>query len=201
LCDLLAVAVDDMRQGGDPRLPLELALVKVTRPGADLSSESLAYRLELLERRGHSGPDQGTIPETITEAVPEASGSGGPAPPPLELQQLQEAWQRSVITAVEQRSIPAGSMLREAHPVALVDDRLTVEFVGEADFHRKLAEDPKNAAILRDALYEVTGRRLTLEFTLGERSQHVDEPEEKQIGEEELVALLKETFDAREVDE
>src|SRR6266550_2131780 len=36
LCDLLAVAVDDMRQGGDPRLPLELALVKVTRPAADL---------------------------------------------------------------------------------------------------------------------------------------------------------------------
>ena len=34
LIDLLAVAVDDMRQGGDPRLPLELALVKVTRPGA-----------------------------------------------------------------------------------------------------------------------------------------------------------------------
>ena len=49
LCDLLAVAVEDMRQGGDPRLPLELALVKVTRPGADLSQESLAYRLELLE--------------------------------------------------------------------------------------------------------------------------------------------------------
>ena len=52
LCDLLAVAVEDMRQGGDPRLPLELALVKVTRPGADLSAESMAYRLELLEQRG-----------------------------------------------------------------------------------------------------------------------------------------------------
>src|SRR6266545_1365177 len=39
LCDLLAVAVDDMRQGGDPRLPLELALVKVTRPAADLERE------------------------------------------------------------------------------------------------------------------------------------------------------------------
>ena len=34
LVDLLAVAVEDMRQGGDPRLPLELALVKVTRPGS-----------------------------------------------------------------------------------------------------------------------------------------------------------------------
>ena len=40
-----------LRQGGDPRLPLELALVKVTRPGADLSRESLAHRVELLEQR------------------------------------------------------------------------------------------------------------------------------------------------------
>jgi DNA polymerase-3 subunit gamma/tau len=36
LIDLLAVAVDDMRQGGDPRLPLELALVKVTPRGGSL---------------------------------------------------------------------------------------------------------------------------------------------------------------------
>src|SRR4051794_19305825 len=56
LCDLLAVAVEDMRQGGDPRLPLELALVKVTRPQADLARESLAHRLELLEARSHGAP-------------------------------------------------------------------------------------------------------------------------------------------------
>src|SRR6266496_6491053 len=53
LVDLLAVAVEDMRQGGDPRLPLELALVKVTRPGADLSRESLSFRLEQLEQQRH----------------------------------------------------------------------------------------------------------------------------------------------------
>src|SRR4030095_3562745 len=47
LIDLLAVALDDIRQGADPRLPLELALVKVTRPAADLSRESLAHRVEL----------------------------------------------------------------------------------------------------------------------------------------------------------
>src|SRR5438874_2595199 len=50
LIDLLAGAVEDMRQGGDPRLPLELALVKVTRPAADLSRESVAFRLERLEQ-------------------------------------------------------------------------------------------------------------------------------------------------------
>src|SRR5918999_3942181 len=51
LCDLLAVAVDDMRQGGDSRLPLELALIKVTRTGADLDRESLAYRLDPPQKR------------------------------------------------------------------------------------------------------------------------------------------------------
>ena len=51
LCDLLAVAVEDSRQGADPRLPLELALVKVTSPGSDLSRESLAFRVEQLEQR------------------------------------------------------------------------------------------------------------------------------------------------------
>jgi DNA polymerase-3 subunit gamma/tau len=50
LIDLLAVAVDDMRQGGDPRLPLELALVKVTRASSDLSREALAFRLDRLEQ-------------------------------------------------------------------------------------------------------------------------------------------------------
>ncbi len=55
LIDLLAVAVDDMRQGGDPRLPLELALVKVTRPAADLARESVAFRLERLEQGQSQG--------------------------------------------------------------------------------------------------------------------------------------------------
>jgi DNA polymerase-3 subunit gamma/tau len=86
LCDLLAVAVEDMRQGGDPRLPLELALVKVTRPGADLSQESLAYRLELLERRAPSGRVQGTVtgtdPGTVTETVPGCPERTSPRPRP-----------------------------------------------------------------------------------------------------------------------
>ncbi len=110
LVDLLAVAVEDMRQGGDPRLPLELALVKVTRPGADLSRESLSYRLEQLEEHRHVSPrhDLGTVPETREEET-------RPEPPSLELEQLQEAWQRTILPAVEERSIPAASVLREAH--------------------------------------------------------------------------------------
>src|SRR2546422_2880881 len=106
LCDLLAIAVDDMRQGGDPRLPLELALVKVTRPGSDLSAESTAYRLEQLEQRAPSGHVPGTVPVTDSPQDEAEPAPGEAEPPSLELGQLQEAWQRTVLPAVERRSIP-----------------------------------------------------------------------------------------------
>jgi DNA polymerase-3 subunit gamma/tau len=199
LIDLLAVAVDDMRQGGDPRLPLELALVKVTRPSADLSREALAHRLDLLEAgRPAVGVESQSDPRS--EAPP------APAPPapvpeiPVELEQLQEAWRRTILPAVEQRSIPIGKTLAEAHPAALAGDTLTLEFPQTAAFHLKLAEDPKNQAMLRDALYEVTGRKLAVEFELGENGHsHIDD--EAPASEEDVVELMKSTFDARELDE
>jgi DNA polymerase III subunit gamma/tau len=198
LVDLLAVAVEDMRQGGDPRLPLELALVKVTRPGADLSRESLSYRLEQLETRGHvpMAPFSGTVPETRPEEAPVEAVAMAP-PPSLELEQLQEAWQRTIVPAVEERSIPAASVLREAHPAELAGDTLTVEFPASASFHRQLAEEPKNATLLADALYEVTGRHLGVAFAEGEARADALEDEEP-AGEERILELVKETLDAHE---
>ncbi|MGZ8694226.1 MAG: DNA polymerase III subunit gamma/tau [Gaiellaceae bacterium] len=234
LCDLLTVAVDDLRQGGDPRLPLELAIVKVTRPAADLEHESLAYRIEALEQRQHVAP-----PNPAPAPAPAPAAAAGPAAnepaaaaaataaasdprlgtartaravppaseppaagdgPPLELAQLQDAWTRSVIPHVEQRSIPTAAIYREARPIALAGEKLTVEFPGAAAFHRQLAEEAKNVALVAEALYEVTGHRLSVEFTVGE---HVapDEEGDEPAGEERILELMKQTFDAREVDE
>jgi len=198
LIDLLAVAVDDMRQGGDPRLPLELALVKVTRPAADLSREALAFRIERLEA-GHT-------PAGETQERPNAKDVAAPEPAPIpdplrpELEQLQEAWRRTILPAVEQRSIPIGKTLAEAHPASLAGDTLTVEFPQTAAFHLRLAEDPKNAALLREALYEVTGRKLAVAFELGETG-HTREEEHGPTSEADVLELIESTFDARELDE
>lgn len=190
LIDLLAVAVDDMRQGGDPRLPLELALVKVTRPSSDLSRESLAYRLERLE----------AVPPEIKETVSSRSEETVSNPVNVDLGQLQEAWRRTILPAVEERSIPIGKTLAEAHPAALAGDTLTLEFPETAAFHLRLAEDPKNAALLRDTLYEVTGRKLAVEFELGEGG-HPEQRDDAPVSEEDVLELMKSTFDARELDE
>ena len=84
LCDLLAVAVEDSRQGADPRLPLELALVKVTSPGSDLSRESLAFRVDQLEQRLLTGAPVpvpaaagGCDPRRATARTGAGGGAGG----------------------------------------------------------------------------------------------------------------------------
>src|SRR5436190_19382101 len=205
LVDLLAVAVDDMRQGGDPRLPLELAVVKVPRPASDLSRESIAFRLERLEQASvPSGPvsvsDTKPRPEQPA-AEPQAEPEPVPVPvgaPRLELSQLQEAWGRQVLPAVEERGgIPTASLLREAHPADLSGDTLTLEFPPSAQFHLDLVRDPKNAGLLADALYDVTGRRLELVFALGE-AREAPAVDEEPAGEERIYELLQETLDARE---
>jgi len=115
------------------------------------------------------------------------------------LEQLQEAWQRTILAAVRDKSIPTASVLAEARPVALEDEALTVEFPPTASFHRELAEEEKNASLLRDALYEVTGKRLKLAFTIGDDDGTAEAPDETPATEDEIYELVKETFDATEV--
>jgi hypothetical protein len=175
----------------------------VTRPASDLSRESIAFRLERLE--------QGTAPTapatTEAKAEPEPAAEPEPEPvpvpvpvggPSLELSQLQEAWARTVLPAVEERGgIPTASLLREAHPAELSGDTLTLEFPPSAQFHLDLARDPKNATLLADALYDVTGRRLELVFELGE-ARETEATEDEPAGEEEFVARFQQEFDTRE---
>jgi len=210
LIDLLAVAVEDTRQGGDPRLPLELALVKVTRPQADLSRESLAHRVELLESRPHGmapvaldAPARAVAPSAPPQPAP-AAAAEEPAPPAtdapsLELEQVADAWQRSVVETVRERSIPVASLLAEATPTELAGDTLTLEFPAGADFHRRQVAEPQNIGLLRDALYEVTGRKLAVVLETGEDDAGTEEDEEPP-GEDRFIEALKDTFDAKEVD-
>jgi DNA polymerase-3 subunit gamma/tau len=206
LIDLLAVAVDDMRRGADPRLPLELALVKVTRPQVDLQRESLAHRVELLEQRTHAaGPATSTVaqPQPQERASEAPTAADEPAPTAalsLELGQLQEAWHRSVLPAVQEKKIWLGSLLAEASPVALDGTTLTLEFPPEAGFHRsQLLDDPSNVNDVSNALFEITGQRLTIATVVAEATDKPDDEEER-LDEDAVIALLKDTLDAEEIE-
>jgi DNA polymerase-3 subunit gamma/tau len=57
--DLTSAALAAVKEGSDPRLQLELSLLKAARPQADASIEAVLARLEQLERAGGSGPGAG----------------------------------------------------------------------------------------------------------------------------------------------
>ena len=100
-------------------------------------------------------------------------------------------------------SIPTRSIFQEARPVALEGTRLSIEFQQSASFHRKMAADEKNAAQLSAAIYELTGARLSLEFVVAEKvaSEEKDDAEVEPTPEEDLISLLKDTFDAHEAED
>jgi hypothetical protein len=130
-----------------------------------------------------------------------AATEDAPAAPPVELEQVSEAWERSILDAVRERSIPVASLLTEATPTVLADDTLTLEFPAGADFHRRQVAEPQNIVLLSDALYEVTGRKLTVVLESGD-AEHLEEVDDAEpMGEDRFIAALKGEFDAEEVEE
>src|SRR3982751_1034934 len=53
--DLLAAAMSAVKDGSDPRIQLELALLKAVQPQVDMSMQALLFRLEQLEARVAGG--------------------------------------------------------------------------------------------------------------------------------------------------
>ena len=70
-------ALAEMREALDPRVTLEVALVRLTKPEADSSPAALLERIERLERRVDGGESVPAAP-TAAAAVPRPA----PAPPP-----------------------------------------------------------------------------------------------------------------------
>jgi hypothetical protein len=170
--------------------------------------------VELLESRAHAlGPQvpaprsepagDGATTAVATEPVPTTAPPASDPPPssPLALEQVSDAWQRTIVEAVRDRSISVASLLTEAKPIGLSEDTLTVEFPPGNDFHRKQLDEPKNIGLLRDALYEVTGRKLTVVLEAGHAPESaVDEESDEPLSEDAFISLLQDNLDAKEVE-
>lgn len=73
-------ALREMRNAPDTRIPLEIALVKLTRADADASIEQLVARIERLERGITAGPTAAASVHAATDSSPTAADNGEPSP-------------------------------------------------------------------------------------------------------------------------
>lgn len=74
--EVLGTALVDMRQAPDPRIPLEVALVRITRAASDTSVDALLIRIDRLERVVRDG----TGGKLLAPAEDPAASTGGGSP-------------------------------------------------------------------------------------------------------------------------
>jgi DNA polymerase-3 subunit gamma/tau len=72
--DYLAAAIAAVKDGSEPRIQLEMALLKATQPQADLSLQALMFRIEQLEGRVGAGA---AAPGDGGQAAESRAGGGG----------------------------------------------------------------------------------------------------------------------------
>jgi DNA polymerase-3 subunit gamma/tau len=206
--EFLAGAIAAVKDGSEPRIQLEMALLKATQPQADLSLQALMFRIEQLEARLAGEPEPARPTETAVAAPPpSAHRAGGPAavavdaepePTPqalgaLELEQLQAIWP-AVAEAVAEENGMLGAALGAARPLALQGDRLVVAFPPDAAFVKKKAE--ANRELVQRALRGLSGQSLSVAYEL--RDDGVAGGP-MLLGEEELIERLRAEFAAEEV--
>jgi DNA polymerase-3 subunit gamma/tau len=212
--DFLAAAIAAVKDGSEPRIQLEMALLKATQPQADLSLQALMFRLDQLEAAVAPAQASSTAPapdqtpaskevRAAASASPTRAGSSAPAaavasePDPrpvgsVELDQIVSLWP-AVAEAVAEENGMLSAALSAATPAALDADRLTVSFPADAAFVKKKAEQCRD--VVANAVRGITGQSLALAFELGDAPAAGPAT----LDHDQLIERLRAEFGAEEV--
>jgi DNA polymerase III subunit gamma/tau len=208
--DFLAEALAAVKDGSEPRMQLEMALLKATQPQADLSLQTLIFRIEQLERRLGGEPAEPAV-EAETAAAPPAAApqrGGGPSaavavepveeedPRPVgavDLEQVKALWPAVAETVGEENGM-LGAAIGAALPTAIEGDRLTIAFPADAAFVKKKAE--ANRELVATAVRGLTGHSLVLTFELSDATVATAPAT---LDHDQLIERLRQEFGAEEV--
>jgi DNA polymerase-3 subunit gamma/tau len=216
--DFLAAAIAAVKDGSEPRIQLEMALLKATQPQADLSLQALMFRIDQLEEAvgksdaaapGADGSSSAALdppkpaPRTQRQAPKGASAAAAVAPQvdespqpmgSVQLDQIVALWPAVSETVAEQNGMLSAA-LSAATPTALDGDRLTIAFPADAAFVKKKAEQGRD--LVANAVRGITGHPLTLAFELSDAVAPPAGP--ATLDHDQLIERLRAEFGAEEV--
>ncbi len=225
--DLLGEALRAVRQGSDPRLELELALIKMTalestitgRPTSTSDAHALSPAPAKRPRSRESeqsppSPAPKEVPSTPVRTPDRSTAQVEPSSPAQQnvptsphqfqpdLEHLRRAWPL-VIEAVKKRHPGLPAVLSEGRPESIEDGELVIRFPAGYSFQASQVSRGGNPKIIAEALHEVTGSELRVSARLAsEPAPPAAEREEdaRILSKDELIRVLQQEFDAHEVD-
>jgi DNA polymerase III subunit gamma/tau len=204
--DSLSAALASIREGDDPRMTVELALLRCARPQLDPSREALAQRLERVERA--LGPEPGAGAESPGDEGRDRQGQPPDEPgttrapavaAAVDLERLVELWPAVLDQVRDSGSELLSHVLRAARPVAIKPEEsvLEVGFPASAAFTKRKAEAAEARDRFAEAVKAIVGEPLRPVYVLldGDR---IETPPEARLSEEEVIELFRSEFDAEE---
>ncbi len=204
--DAIAAALAAIKEGDEPRMTLELAILRAARPEIDPSRAALAQRLERVERL-LQGADVQTAPaaeHTQDNPGPAAVDNPGPtavATEAVDFERISDLWPAILDQVRESGSELLSTVFAAARPVAVDVERAVLEvgFPTSAAFNKRKAEAQEARERLAEAVKTIVGERLRPIYVLLEGDEEAAPGgAESTLSEEELFELLRSEFDAEE---
>ena len=209
---VLAQTESDIKQLGYERLNLELALVKLSRLREDaIPLDKVLSKLEEIESKITAGIVKPTAVAAEPEPVyNEAAASTEVQEEADESDPLRAAWSK-LLRAIKEKHPPAlHAFLKEASPVSISDDSLTINFGPRFNWHREQVEEPENKEAIEAELSELMGDPMNLKISATDSSRGVEDSKQevpmsqremrRDAGQDESVRLVLDTFNGRIVE-
>jgi DNA polymerase-3 subunit gamma/tau len=197
--DAIAAALAAIKEGDEPRMTLELAILRAARPELDPSRAALAQRLERLERQ--AGPADTAGEQAEAEQPRGNPGPAAAAAATVDFERISGLWPAVLEQVRESGSELLSTVLAAARPVAVDVEQAVLEvgFPASAAFNKRKAEAQEARERLAEAVKTIAGERLRPIYVLLEGEEEAEAGGAGQaLSEEELIERLKSEFDAEE---
>ncbi len=178
-------AVQELKGGHQPQLPLELALIEAVQgeprleraatPGPEAAAPSQPQAAQPKASPPQATPAQTSpaSPASSEAAAPEPSSQAAGTPPPLDpaaVQRLRDDWQRFLAAARDECGLKVQAALRSMRDVAVGGDVVILAF-GKNQFARKMIAQPETRSQVAKLLSQFLARPIRLECQDGDRAQ------------------------------
>ncbi len=168
MAQLLTAALETMRRVGDPRVPLEVALVRLASAGTQVSVSELVERLERLDRRlREAAPGSGQPPVRASGPAQAPSEQGA------EVEEIRAVWDE-LLREVHEKKPGTAAYLSQGSPLRLEggDPPLVVlGFPKGAEFHCEALSQPQNRDLVQAVLGALLKRPVRCCFEVTEQAQ------------------------------
>jgi DNA polymerase-3 subunit gamma/tau len=219
--DVLSEALAEIREGDEPRMTIEVALLRCARPQVDPSRQALAERMERLEARlaaeattpGDPAPRPEPSPTPAAEpsAPPEPEGaeptveakgaSATLATGAIDIERIIGLWPAVVDHVRQSGSELLSAVYEAARPLAVDAEEgvLKVGFPASAAFNKRKAEAQGNRERFAEAVSTIVGERLRPVYVLLDEEALTAADGGASLSDEELIEQIKSSFDAEEI--